>query len=72
MQFLKQHLFYNVFCLDFILLLISASGFHLPKDHTKPIILIGPGTGIAPYRSFWQHLNYLKEQDPNIQVKKNR
>lgn len=54
-----------------IILFISASGFHLPKDQTKPIILIGPGTGIAPYRSFWQHLNYLKDQDPNIQVKIN-
>lgn len=46
----------------------SASSFHLPKDPTKPIILIGPGTGIAPYRAFWQHWDYLKEQEPNTQV----
>lgn len=49
--------------------LCSATGFHLPKDNTKPIILIGPGTGIAPYRGFWQHWDYLKNENPDIQVK---
>ncbi|CAN9512952.1 unnamed protein product [Ophioblennius macclurei] len=32
----------------------GAPSFQLPTDKQAPCILVGPGTGIAPFRSFWQ------------------
>ena len=46
--------------------------FRLPEDNTKPIIMIGAGTGIAPYRAFLQQREAENAQGENWLVFGNR
>ncbi|WP_319498630.1 flavodoxin domain-containing protein [uncultured Cohaesibacter sp.] len=42
-----------------------SSHFHLPQDDTTPVIMIGPGTGIAPFHAFLEEREMRKATGKN-------
>ncbi|XP_023401139.1 methionine synthase reductase isoform X1 [Loxodonta africana] len=43
----------------------ATNSFRLPDDPAVPVIMVGPGTGVAPFIGFLQHREKLQEQHPD-------
>ncbi|KAK9877354.1 hypothetical protein WA026_017750 [Henosepilachna vigintioctopunctata] len=51
---------------DVCVFIRKAPSFRLPENSMKPVIVVGPGTGIAPFRGFWQHRHMLSRQNHSL------
>lgn len=51
---------------DTVTAMLVASKFKLPRDEFRDVIMVGPGTGIAPFRSFLQERSRLKQEGHQV------
>jgi len=47
---------------DRLCVFVRASSFRFPKKAGSPVIMVGPGTGVAPFRAFVQEAKFLTDK----------